>query len=39
LTRLVSEPALAVAAGEVRDEMAAMPAPETLVPWLESLAR
>ncbi|MGI5242617.1 nucleotide disphospho-sugar-binding domain-containing protein [Dactylosporangium sp. CA-139066] len=37
LTRLITEPALAEAAGAVRDEMAAMPAPEALVPWLASL--
>jgi UDP:flavonoid glycosyltransferase YjiC (YdhE family) len=36
LTRLITEPALTAAAREVRDEMAAMPAPETLVPWLAS---
>ncbi|HTJ36055.1 MAG TPA: nucleotide disphospho-sugar-binding domain-containing protein [Dactylosporangium sp.] len=37
LTLLITDPSLAAAAGEVRDEMAAMPAPEALVPWLASL--
>jgi len=39
LRRLVTDPALASAAVEVRREMAAMPAPEELVPRLESLTR
>jgi UDP:flavonoid glycosyltransferase YjiC (YdhE family) len=37
LTRLVADPALSAAAGAVRDEMAAMPPPEALVPWLAAL--
>jgi UDP:flavonoid glycosyltransferase YjiC (YdhE family) len=39
LTRLASEPALKSAADEVRQEMAAMPAPAELVPRIEALAR
>ncbi|MEV8513707.1 hypothetical protein [Dactylosporangium sp. NPDC051484] len=36
LTRLVTDPGLVVAAADAREEMAASPAPETPVPWLES---
>jgi UDP:flavonoid glycosyltransferase YjiC (YdhE family) len=39
LTRLVTDPALASSAAEVRDEMAAMPAPADLVPRLAELVR
>jgi len=38
LTRLVTDPAIAAAAGEVRDEIAAMPAPAALVDSLAALA-
>jgi UDP:flavonoid glycosyltransferase YjiC (YdhE family) len=38
LTRLVTDPTLVANAIEVRDEMAAMPAPADLVPHLESVA-
>ena len=37
LTRLIADDALAAAVREVRGEMAAMPAPATLVPWLVAL--
>ncbi|MGP4019600.1 nucleotide disphospho-sugar-binding domain-containing protein [Saccharopolyspora sp. 5N708] len=37
LTRLITDDALASAAGEVKAEMAAMPAPAELVPTLEAL--
>ena len=39
LTRLVTDRSLAAAAGEVRSEVAAMPAPESLVNRLEALTR
>lgn len=39
LTRLVTDPALAAAAVEVRREMAAMPAGEEIVPELVALTR
>jgi UDP:flavonoid glycosyltransferase YjiC (YdhE family) len=39
LTRLVSDPSLRTAAQEVRDEIAAMPAPSELVGDLEALVR
>lgn len=39
LERLVGDPALRAAAGEVAAEMAAMPAPSELVPLLTALAR
>src|SRR5205823_6172662 len=38
LIRLVTDPAIAAAAQEVRDEIAAMPAPEALVESLAALA-
>jgi hypothetical protein len=37
LTRLITDTALASVTGEVRQEMAAMPGPEDLVPRLEAL--
>lgn len=39
LTRLLTDPMLVRAAGEVRDEMAAMPAPAALLPALAALVR
>lgn len=39
LTRLVTDEGLALAAREVRDEIAAMPAPADVVPALEALVR
>ena len=39
LTRLIADPALRTAAQEVRDEIAAMPAPAELVGDLEALVR
>ncbi|UWP78826.1 nucleotide disphospho-sugar-binding domain-containing protein [Dactylosporangium fulvum] len=37
LSRLVTDPALRAAAGEVREEITAMPSPAAVVPFLESL--
>ena len=38
-TAVLADPSLATAAAGLRDEIAAMPAPADLVPFLESLAR